>query len=41
MSFIGVFPPDSKDQIDVPWKADECSGRGVHALSVGPIHATR
>ncbi|MDX3077548.1 DUF4232 domain-containing protein [Streptomyces sp. MI02-7b] len=41
VSFIGVFPPDSKDQIDVPWKADECSGRGVHALSVGPIHATR
>ncbi|MFE2538852.1 DUF4232 domain-containing protein [Actinacidiphila glaucinigra] len=41
VSFLGVFPPDSRDQIDVPWKASECSVRGAHGLKIGPVHPVR
>jgi hypothetical protein len=41
VSFLGVFPPGSKDQIDVPWKTTECSGSTVHGLKVGPVHPVR
>ncbi|MGW5476471.1 DUF4232 domain-containing protein [Streptomyces sp. NPDC004008] len=41
VSFVGVYAPGSKDQIDVPWKTQECSGTSIHALKVGPVHSVR
>ncbi|MEU1621043.1 DUF4232 domain-containing protein [Streptomyces sp. NPDC005722] len=41
VSFLGVFPPGSREQIDVPWKASECAVRGAHGLTVGPLHPVR
>ncbi|MFG2303749.1 DUF4232 domain-containing protein [Actinacidiphila glaucinigra] len=41
VSFLGVFPPDSREQIDVPWKVSECSVRGAHGLKIGPVHPVR
>ncbi|MEU2624286.1 DUF4232 domain-containing protein [Streptomyces sp. NPDC007157] len=41
VSFIGVYAPGSKDMIDVPWKAQECGGRGVDGLRAGPVHRVR
>ncbi|MGW1504121.1 DUF4232 domain-containing protein [Streptomyces mirabilis] len=41
VSFVGVYAPGSKDLIDVPWKAQECSGTSIHALKTGPVHSVR
>ncbi|MFJ9759835.1 DUF4232 domain-containing protein [Streptomyces sp. NPDC101149] len=41
VSFLGVFPPGSRDQIDVPWKTAECSSSAIHGLKVGPVHPIR
>ncbi|MEV6994836.1 hypothetical protein AB0N87_37645 [Streptomyces sp. NPDC093228] len=41
VSFLGVFPPGSSDQIDAPWKTAECSSSAIHGLKVGPVHPIR
>ncbi|MEU6346593.1 DUF4232 domain-containing protein [Streptomyces sp. NPDC046977] len=41
VSFLAVFPPESREQIDVPWTTSECSVRGVHGLRIGPVHPVR
>ncbi|MGW4623023.1 DUF4232 domain-containing protein [Streptomyces sp. NPDC004592] len=41
VSFLGVFPPGSRDQIDAPWKTAECGSSAIHGLKVGPVHPIR
>ncbi|MDX2816867.1 DUF4232 domain-containing protein [Streptomyces sp. NPDC006207] len=41
VNYLGVFPPGSKDQINVAWKASQCSGRGAGGLKVGPVRPAR
>ncbi|MFJ4851065.1 DUF4232 domain-containing protein [Streptomyces sp. NPDC088733] len=41
VSFLAVFPPESREQIDVPWKTSECGVRGAHGLQTGPVHPVR
>ncbi|MDX3262043.1 DUF4232 domain-containing protein [Streptomyces sp. MI02-2A] len=41
VSFLGVFPPGSSDQIDAPWKTAECTSSAIHGLKVGPVHPIR